>query len=35
VGAFLAEPYHSNTVINVIRHMATPQVIEPQAAKSV
>jgi len=27
--AFLAKPYLSDTVINVIRQMATPQVVEP------
>jgi hypothetical protein len=26
--AFLAKPYLPETIINVIRHMATPQVIE-------
>ncbi|MFC1455729.1 response regulator [Microvirga arabica] len=31
---FLAKPYLPDTVIQVIRQMATPQVIEPQVAQS-
>jgi CheY-like chemotaxis protein len=30
--AFLAKPYLPDTAINVIRQMATPQVVEPQSA---
>jgi two-component system, response regulator PdtaR len=32
--AFLAKPYLPDTIINVIRQMVTPQVIEPQSARS-
>jgi two-component system, response regulator PdtaR len=32
--AFLAKPYLADTIINVIRQMVTPQVIEPQSARS-
>ncbi|WP_262272650.1 MULTISPECIES: response regulator [Microvirga] len=32
--AFLAKPYLPDTIINVIRQLATPQVVEPQSSQS-
>ncbi|MBQ0821884.1 response regulator [Microvirga sp. HBU67558] len=32
--AFLAKPYLPDTIINVIRQLATPQVVERQSAQS-